>query len=153
MVGFRVKLFNAMLLQTSVAKAERKFLPRSESKVLGAPCRKIISSNKSFAIAAALILLTAKIFDYLVRYSVKTTRHLFPEHVTGSGPKRSTANGLKAPSAGIGTSGARPRPRSAVYAFSDSVFHCLIFHKSCINLNVPQINHHEHELRPHGVMA
>ena len=74
--------------------------------VLGAPCLGMISLTKRFAIVSASIDDTGKISGHFVKYSV-STRYLLPDHVTGRGPKQSTAILSKAPSTGIGRSGAR----------------------------------------------
>ena len=77
------------------------------SKVLGAPCRGIISLTNNLAIVSASMFRTGNISGHLVRYSVNTTIYLFPDHVTGRGPKQSTATLSHAPSTGIGRRGAR----------------------------------------------
>ena len=78
-------------LHISVTRVERKFVPLSKSKVLGAPWRGMISSVRRLAIVAASILGMAKISGHFVRYSVKTTMYLSRSHMTSGGPKQLTA--------------------------------------------------------------
>ena len=64
-------------------------------------------SVKRFAIVTASAFLTGNISGHFVKYSIKTMIYLLPDHVTGRGPRTSTARRWKAELTGIGRSRAR----------------------------------------------